>query len=389
MTRRDVAVVGDGPAGSALAQALVARGVDVVLIGEDRPWDATYTTWVDDLDGVTMLAGADIWLHRFDSVHAHFEQPRTVTRSYGVIDNDRLRSLLRADVTHRVETVRSADECDARLVVDATGWPSGLDDADRRTLDARPDSMSWQTAFGVVLDDAPGGPLGQPTVMDWTDAPDGGDLDVATFAYSFPVTDGWLVEETVLAGPAVDADRLAVRLASRLDEPVDALLVRARRIERVRIPMGAPLPPHATRTGPVRYGAAAGMIHTATGYSIASTLRAADRVATVIESELGHGGFPDRDAITHAVWPRALRRTRRLHDYGLDVLRDMDSSQIRSFFATFFDLPTPQWSAYLRIDTAPRELAGVMAAMFSRADWPLRRRLLEGDPRLLLGVLRP
>ena len=51
----DVAVVGDGPAGSALARQLMLGGADVVLFGDDRPWDATYTTWVDDLDGVSVL----------------------------------------------------------------------------------------------------------------------------------------------------------------------------------------------------------------------------------------------------------------------------------------------------------------------------------------------
>ncbi len=98
----EVAVVGDGPAGSALAQQLTRLGVETVLFGEDREWAATYTTWIDDLDDVTCLDGVDIWMHRFASVAADFQRPMTVERPYGVIDNDRLRAALRHRVTHEI-----------------------------------------------------------------------------------------------------------------------------------------------------------------------------------------------------------------------------------------------------------------------------------------------
>ena len=93
--------------------------------------------------------------------------------------------------------------------------------------------------------------------------------------------------------------------------------------------------------------------------------------------------------MTEAVWPTSLRRTRRLHDYGLEVLVGMDVAEIRGFFQAFFDLPTDRWASYLRIDTPPLELARVMSSMFRRADWPLRRQLVTGSPRSLLAVLWP
>jgi len=405
----DVAVVGDGPAGSALARALHDRGVDVVLIGSDQPWHATYTTWIDDLDGVTVgsvalddvarddAAGEGIWLHRFAAVEATFDTSITIERGYGVLDNDRLRRVLRTDVRHRVATLATAENADARLVVDSTGWPSGLDPSDRATLGDGRAPVAWQTAFGVVLAEPPDGPLGKPTVMDFGPASRTGDArlpdSVTTFVYSFPVADGWLVEETVLAGPPIDADLLAPRLAARLDRSVDDLLDDAVRVERVRIPMGAPIPgTHDTRRP--RFGAAAGMIHTATGYSVASSLRAADRVAAAVVTALDGrpNGVTDDElsaSVSNAVWPTALRRTRRLHDYGLSVLLEMDSPEIRNFFQTFFELPEEAWASYLRIDTRPDRLAGVMTSMFRRAGWPLRRRLLRGNLRLLLGVLSP
>ena len=147
MSDHDVAVVGDGPAGSALARALVRRGVDAVLLGADQPWEATYTTWIDDLDGVDIVDGHDIWLHRFDSIGAHFDGAVTIQRAYGVLDNARLRELLRTDVRHRTGIVENASDVDARIVVDATGWPSGLDPTDRSGMDADPASMTWQTVL--------------------------------------------------------------------------------------------------------------------------------------------------------------------------------------------------------------------------------------------------
>lgn len=386
----DVAVVGDGPAGSALARQLTRLGADVVLFGSDRPWDATYTTWVDDLDDVTVLDGADIWLHRFDSVTVTLERTMQVHRQYGVLDNDALRETLRRDVAHDLRQVASPGETGARIVIDATGWPSGLDRRDGRLAEGG--ELSWQTAIGVVLDAPPDGPLGMPTVMDFSDTPGTDDPGTPTFAYAFPVVDGWLVEETVLAGPAIDPDRLLPRLAARLGEPVQALVDRALRIERVRIPMGAPVP-RRTDDDPstVRFGAAAGMIHPATGYSVASSLRASARVASAVTGRLREAPdfAADRAAIADAVWPRPLRRTRRLHDFGLDVLVGMDAAEIRGFFQTFFELPTDRWAAYLRIDTAPGDLARVMTSMFAQADWPLRRQLVTGNPRSLLRVLAP
>jgi lycopene beta-cyclase len=402
----DVAIIGDGPAGSALARQLTVLGADVVLFGDDRPWDATYTTWVDDLDDVPVVDGADIWMHRIASVAANFERPIVVERSYGVIDNDRLRAVLRDGVAHDVGRVMSASDTGARIVVDATGWPSGLDRRDRSLL-ARGD-LAWQTAIGVVLDEPPPGPLGTPTVMDFTDPGSTDDICVPTFVYAFPVADGWLVEETVLAGPALEPDRLLPRLASRLAESPAHLMERAIRVERVRIPMGAPVPSrpgrgHATQTatesgaaagtttGTVRFGAAAGMIHPATGYSVASSLRAAGRVADAVIERLGRpvDRTADAAAVVDAVWPRSLRRTRRLHAFGLEVLVGMDAAEIRGFFQTFFELPTDRWASYLRIDTPPLELARVMGAMFAQAEWSLRRQLLTGSPRSLFGVLRP
>jgi lycopene beta-cyclase len=386
----DVVVIGDGVAGTALAWSLQRRGVDVVLVGPDHEWSATYTTWADDIDEVPELAALNIWLHRFDRIAVHVGERRVLERPYGIINNDRLRTALRADVRHVRAMIESIDDVDGRVIVDATGWPSKL--AEHRGVDeAQADEVAWQTALGVVLPAAPEGDLGDPTMMDWSqpvgvvDDPVG----LPTFVYSLPVSDGWLVEETVLAGPAIDPIDLEHRLATRLGMSVEQMRGLARRTESVRIPMGAPMPERQNFGGRcvVRYGAAAGMIHPGTGYSIGSSLMSVERVANEISAQLAHGA-PDSQSLGRAVWPTWLRRTRQLHEYGLDVILKMDAPALAGFFGAFFALDGSVWPAYLRIDTRPLRLARVMLSMFRRASWSLRRRLLSGDPRRFLRLIR-
>jgi lycopene beta-cyclase len=411
--RFDVAVIGDGPAGSALARACRRQGIDGVLIGDDTPWTATYSTWVDDLvddsglidvGAVVSITSAEVW--------AYGARPHRLPRSYATLDNDALRSALRDGVEHRrvrvdhvaVGTVGApaADDAEhrlelvdgsvitARVLIDATGWPARF---------ARQDSErapAWQTALGVVLPDPPPGDLGTPTFMDFRPVlgPDGapssvGPSGVTTFCYSLPVSDGWLIEETVLAArPAIEPIALLPRLAARLGRHPDNVLADAIRTEYVRIPLGG------SRPGPeqpvVAFGAAAGYVHAATGFSVATSIRAAPRVAAAIGLALeSSSGTIDPSPIAEAVWTAPMRRTRVLHDYGLEVLLDLDDDEVRAFFDAFFELSIADWSAYLRVETPPGEVSAVMARLFRSSSWQLRRRLAGRNPASLARLLRP
>ena len=171
-------VIGDGPAGSAVASACRARGVEVVLVGPDDAWTATYSAWIDDLDGVEVVAGAPdgVLGQRVETIAVHTWETKELSRPYGVFDNAVLRSVLRAGVEHltgRVLDVRSprndrhrvvladGSELRARLVVDTSGWPSSFARLSGTTPPA------WQTAIGVVLAEPPPGDLGRPTLMDF------------------------------------------------------------------------------------------------------------------------------------------------------------------------------------------------------------------------------
>ena len=252
----DVVVIGDGPAGSALARACHELGIEVALVGDDAEWSATYSTWTDDLldaageelldvDAVIATASAEVW--------AYGAKPHRLARTYATLDNARLRSELRAGVRHHIARVSDVtvgpvgssvghrldlddgSAIAARVVIDATGWPARFA---RRGGEQAP---AWQTALGVVLPEPPIGDLGQPTFMDFRRVlgPDGapstvGPSGVTTFCYSLPMADGWLVEETVLAArPAIEPIALLPRLAAR-PRPTPRQRARRRRTHRVR-----------------------------------------------------------------------------------------------------------------------------------------------------------
>lgn len=382
-------VVGDGPAGTALAAACHRRRLEVVLVGDDDPWSATYATWLDDVPHLEEWHDGSLLATVVPEIRVYGFERHDLARSYGVFDNDRLRRALRRGVPHRIGRVVAVRAVGgghlveiagqrplrARLVVDASGWPPAVA---RSTRTRR--VPAWQTAFGAVLPEPPPGDLGEPTLMDFrpVDVDDG--VEAPTFCYALPIADGWLVEETVLAARrAVAPERLGARLAARLGIAASALASTAVRTEAVRIPMGMDLPDPAS---PIpAFGAAAAYVHPATGFSVAAALRAADRVAQA-------ASLLDAGAVSAAVWPRSARRLRALHDFGLDVVLRLDPDSVRTFFDTFFDASPDDWSAYLRIDTPPADVAAIMLRLFRRAPWSLRRHLLAGDPRALGRLLR-
>jgi lycopene beta-cyclase len=382
----DVVVIGDGPAARALGRACHARGLDVVVVGPDRPWTSTFGAWTDE---VGEHRGAFAVESPIDVVAAG---RRRVRRTYGVFHNQRLRTSL--DVAPRlVDTVTevrhhlwgaavhtgSGSKLTARVVVDAAG--AGGVVLDRVAGRVPP---SFQTAYGLVLPERPdvGGDVA--VLMDWRIAT----VDPEpSFLYVLPLEGGrWLIEETSLARRVpMGADELRQRLAARLGHDHTD---RAEHVEHVRIPMRPGLPSLLQPT--VGFGAAAGYVHPATGYSVTASLRAADRVAGSIAEVLGTDASPAQAAraVWQRVWPVEQRRARALHDYGLAALLRMDATDIGVFFDAFFALPDEIWAPYLRVDATAAEVGRVMRGVFSRVPWSLRRRLATGNPAAFARLVR-
>jgi lycopene beta-cyclase len=369
----DVVIVGDGPAGAALAASCVGLGLDTVVVGQGTPWRSTYGVWLDEVPDLPQ----DVFAATRDRFVTVATTRREISRGYGVIDNAALRAhlgldhhLVRDAMTrirphHALATVEllDGDRVSGRFVVDATG-------------PARESPPAWQTGYGVVVDadvvhsqfttDA-------VTLMDWSvvgDAP--------TFCYVVPTTRGWLVEETALATrEPVDAGELRNRLARRLGEGVVADAEAAGWTEEVTIPIGLPARRATGRVVP--FGAAAGMGHPVTGYSVAAALRAAPRVAQAIGA--------DAD-VADAVWPRSALRARALHDAGLRAVLRLSPFETADLFEAFFAMPVERWAPYLRVDAEPQQLARAMAGVFRSVPWSVRRRLARVDPRLVARLVR-
>jgi lycopene beta-cyclase len=210
-----------------------------------------------------------------------------------------------------------------------------------------------------------------------------------TFLYALRLDDGgWLLEETSLAArPALPLSLLEDRLGARLDA-LGARLGPVRAVEHVHIPMGAGVPRPQRVVG---FGAAGGLVHPATGYSVAASLRVAPALARAVADGLARRATPEAVAAAGwaAVWPSGRRRARALEDYGLGALLRLDQAGAQDFFDAFFSVEREQWAPYLAGTASPGEVSSLMRRVFAAAPWRVRTRLATGDVRRLAPGLRP
>ncbi|MFB9601193.1 lycopene cyclase family protein [Saccharothrix longispora] len=343
----DVVVVGGGPAGRALARACAERGVGTALVdpNPERRFRATYAAWADELPEGAPVA-VSVSRSRVVTTEEH-----AVARGYAVLDNERLWRLpASVDVVAGRVVGRSASSvrlADGRVlsgrVVDASGAVGG--------------SGAAQTAVGVVVPAGAARPFvdaDEAVIMDWRKPPVATTAD-PTFLYAIPVSATHvLLEETSLARrPGLPLAELRLRLHGRLAAhgvavPEDE--------ERVRIPLDG-------RPRDWAFGAASGLIHPATGYSVAAALRRAPVVAAAL-AEGRPVVRPVAERVVHAMWSR-----------GLASLLAMRPDEVPEFFHQFFLLPDDHQRAYLG---GHGDLRGTLAAMlhlFRDASWAMRARM--------------
>lgn len=385
-THADVLVVGGGPAGRALAAATAERGLRTVLLdpAPNAPWRATYGCWDRELPtGLPASVVAARAPARAVALTAH-----DLGWDYLVLDVPALRAHLDARLDrHGVEVrrgraagweggaVRLSDggRLRAALVVDAGGHRQPLRRGGRRR------DAAEQTAAGVVVAEDAAAPLvppGTALLMDWR--PDHGEDGWPTFLYGVPLGGGAvLVEETSLARrPGLPLPVLRRRLAARLTRhgvtvPHDAPT------EAVRFPLDSPR--HHT-PGVLGFGAAAPLVHPATGYSVATSLRLAPRVADAVADAVA-GGQDALAAARPVVWPRGAGVVHRFRRIGLEALLRMPPAEVVAFFETFFGLPQRRRWCYLAARADLAGTAATMRALYARADGRMRARLIA--PALL------
>jgi lycopene cyclase-like protein len=352
-----------------------------------RRWAPNYCLWADEVPASLQPLCERTWETATVATPA---AERTLRRRYVKLDEDALQdhywAALRAggvrvidqaveNITHdeNGSTIHAADGSSERVqvVIDASGARTPFVE---RVHDRAP---AHQVAYGVWLE-APGHPFDtdSATLMDFRPAcPE--DDDPPSFLYVLPVSSERLfVEETSLAHrPAVPFDMLQNRLEARLQS---LGLAGAPRLgeEHCVIPMGTALPARGQPLVP--FGAAASMVHPASGYSIAHVLRKADLVAEALAEPLARDDVPSALAAGNAaVWPRSHRAVWELYACGLESLVEMSPSETMAFFDRFFELPDPDWSGYLSGALTPSRLATAMTRLFRSLPGAVRWHLVR------------
>jgi lycopene beta-cyclase len=386
MGRMDVLVVGGGPAGLALAGACGRLGLATGLLdpAPDRPWTATYGMWGRELPAdlptsvvAARAAGRVIALteHQLGWEYAVLDVPALQTHL-----TDRLSGVQihagRAVASPEAGVVALADgsHLEASVVVDAGGQARPLDPTHSRRTPAA------QTAYGLVIDEEAAAPLiapGEALFMDWRT--DHGDTGWPTFLYAVPLGGGQvLVEETSLARrPGLPLSVLRRRLCARLAHhgvrlPSDA------RSEKVSFRVDHPR--HRGRDV-VGFGAAAPMIHPATGFSLAASLRTAPQVAAALSAYLPGDPTKALAAARKAVWPLDARVVHHVRRIGLESLLRMPPGDVPGFFEQFFLLPDSHRWTYLTAREDVRGTAAAMNSLFRASSGPLRLHLVTSAVR--------
>lgn len=377
----DVLVVGGGPAGMALAGACARLGMDTGLLDPhpERPWTATYGMWSRelpaDLPGSTVAATAAGRVIALTEHHLGWD--------YAVLDVPAFRAHLAGQLTgvhlHAGRAVGSPERGVVALADGSQLRASVVVDAGGRARPLAPTTPSRtpaeQTAYGVIVDRDAASPLiadGEALFMDWR--ADHGETGWPTFLYVIPLGgDEVLLEETSLARrPGLPLSTLRRRLHARLarhgiEVPKDT------RSEKVSFPVDQPRHHGA---GTLGFGAAAPLIHPATGYSVASSLRLAPQVAGALAAHLPRDPDAALSAARDTVWPLAAQVIHRFRRIGLEALLRMPPDDVPGFFEQFFTLPDRHRWTYLTARDDVRGTAAAMNSLFRASGGRLRRHLV-------------
>ncbi|MFD4367599.1 lycopene cyclase family protein [Rhodococcus sp. NPDC058521] len=360
----DVAIVGLGPAGRALAHRCLLRGLDVLVVDNspDRVWAPTYAAWEDELPE---------WLDRssvasrvpYPAVRAG--RPRTLGRTYCVFDTRTLQSILNISKAHIVAGRA------VLLATDAVVLENGTVLHARYVVDARGTETrgaARQTAYGVFLDRASAAPALEGRTswfMDWQGDNGADSSEQPSFLYAVPTgPDRVLLEETCLVGsPPLSVRVLRERLLHRLEA------------RGITVPDGAEIEvvnfvvePSARHGKSLAFGARGGLIHPGTGYSVAASLALADRMSAALADGTVSGS---------TVWPLPARAVAALRMAGLRVLLDLDTSNAGDFFEAFFTSPPGQQRAYLSSRADTRRTLAAMWSVFRRSPTRLRYTIVR------------
>ncbi|KAI7843886.1 hypothetical protein COHA_002431 [Chlorella ohadii] len=405
----DVAIVGAGPAGLALAAELAGQGLSVALVSLESKFVNNYGVWLDEFQELGLTHTLDaVW----DDAVCYFKEQQLVRvgRPYGRVCRRRLRQHLLDRcvaagvrfVEAEVDTASSAADSQAaelrltdgrtvrcRLPVLASGVAAGKL---LRYEDGVP-PVAAQTAYGIeaeVEGYADNYPADAMLFMDFRrhhtglyngtasrqqpgksqhggDGLWGSEGEVPSFLYAMPLGGNrvFLEETCLVARPPMPFATLKRRLERRC-KALGIKIGELHEEEWSYIPVGGPLP--LPDQPAAAFGAAASLVHPATGYSITRSLREAPAVARAVRVALDEQ--PSSAAavrfVWEALWTQERRRQASFQVFGMELLCQLDTRATADFFTTFFRLPASFWRGFLA-----SKLSSVDLLSFAMLTWVL------------------
>lgn len=205
----------------------------------------------------------------------------------------------------------------------------------------------------------------------------GSEDETPSFLYAMPLGGNrvFLEETCLVAKPALP---FAV-LKRRLERRCAVLGIKIKEIHEEEwsyIPTGGPLP---VANQPVTaFGAAANLIHPATGYSIARSLREAPAMAAALDIALKEQPTAAKAAefVWEALWNAEKRRQAAFHVFGMELLCKLDVKNTSDFFTTFFGLPSKYWRGFLASTLSSMDLISFALLTFAIAPINIKAKLV-------------
>nr|ALQ56932.1 chromoplast lycopene cyclase [Crocus ancyrensis] len=409
----DTVVIGCGPAGLRIAGLAAARGLRVCCVDPDplSGWRNNYGSWVDEFAELGLDDCFDAIWPRATVVIRDGGKGKDLDRPYGRVGRKEMKVRLMEKCAdngvafHKAKAwtvdhqefrseVRCSDGCDIRasLVIDASGFTSPFMEYDK------PRDSGFQIAHGILAEvESHPFDLDKMVLMDWSDS----HLDnepylrpnnekISTFLYAMPFDSNlvFLEETSLVSRPVLSYTEIKKRMVARLRH----LGIKVKRViedEKCLIPMGGPLPmiPQSV----MGMGGTAGLVHPATGYSVARGLRAAPIVADAMAELLGSTrmvrGRQLQQRIWSSLWTAEMKGEREFYRFGMETLLKMDLEGTRRFFDAFFDLEPRYWQGFLSTRLSLSELASLCLSLFGHASNSSRLDIVTKCPAPLARMV--
>ncbi|KAL0345080.1 UNVERIFIED_CONTAM: Lycopene epsilon cyclase, chloroplastic [Sesamum radiatum] len=403
----DLVVIGCGPAGLALAAESARLGLSVGLIGPDLPFTNNYGVWEDEFKDLGLERCIEhVW--RDTIVYLDDNDPIFIGRAYGrvsrhLLHEELLKRCVESGVSYlstKVERIIEASsghrlvECEGNIVISCrlATVASGAASGKLLEYEVGGPRVSVQTAYGVEVEveNNPYDP-GLMVFMDYRDYVKQKvnclEAQFPTFLYAMPMSPTRVFfEETCLASKdAMPFELLKKKLMSRL-ETMGVRIIRTYEEEWSIFPVGGSLP--NTEQKNLAFGAAASMVHPATGYSVVRSLSEAPKYASVIANILKQSHMKNMLASSrisqnismqawNALWPMERKRQRAFFLFGLALILQLDIEGIRTFFQSFFRLPKWMSQGFLGSTLSSADLLLFAFYMFVIAPNDMRKCLIN------------